>query len=403
MLKGKKIVIGITGSIAAYKIPYLVRMLVREGVEVKIIMTPAAVDFVTPLTLATLSRNDVILHPFDQKTGRWNSHVELGTWADLMLFAPVTACTLGKMASGMADNFLVTAYLSAKCPVMIAPAMDLDMYQHPSTRKNIGILMSYGNHIIEPQTGELASGLSGPGRLEEPERILEIIRSFFLHKDELRGKQVLVTAGPTFEELDPVRFIGNRSSGKMGFALAEEAAKRGATVTLITGPVHLKTSNPGIHCVEVTSAEEMHQACLANSQKANLILMAAAVADYMPVARSRTKIKKKNGRLDIPLKPTPDILAELGKQKPKGQILIGFALETDQEEVNARKKLKEKNLDMIVLNSLRDKGAGFDMDTNKVTLFLRDGQILKGGLKAKEEVAYDIFNALTLLPKPKTR
>ena len=403
MLKGKKIVIGITGSIAAYKIPFLVRLLVREGAEVKVIMTPAAIDFVTPLTLATLSRNDVIFHPFDKETGMWRSHVELGYWADLMLFAPVTACTLGKMATGVADNFLVTAYLSAKCPVMIAPAMDLDMYQHPSTQKNIEILRSYGNEIIEPQTGELASGLSGPGRLEEPERIMEIIRRFFLRTNELAGKKVLVTAGPTFERIDPVRFIGNHSSGKMGFAIAEEAARRGAAVTLVAGPVSEKAHHPSVTRIDVTSAGEMHKACLRHSRGSDIIIMAAAVADYKSGEPSGSKMKKGKSPLQISLIPTHDILSELGKAKKKNQLLVGFALETDHEITNAKRKLAGKNLDMIVLNSLNDPGAGFGGTTNKVTLLLRSGKVIAGELKEKKEVASDILNALSLLKQTKSK
>jgi phosphopantothenoylcysteine decarboxylase/phosphopantothenate--cysteine ligase len=402
MLKGKKIVIGITGSIAAYKIPFLVRLLVKEGAEVKVVMTPSATDFVTPLTLATLSGNDVIFHPFDKETGAWKSHVELGYWADLMLFAPVTACTLGKMASGIADNFLVTAYLSAKCPVMVAPAMDLDMYRHPSTQKNISILRSYANEIIEPQTGELASGLSGPGRMEEPERILEIIRRFFLRRNELAGKKVLVTAGPTFEPIDPVRFIGNHSSGRMGFALAEEAAKRGASITLVTGPVTREANHQNINRLDVSSAGEMYFACMENAPGSDIIIMSAAVADYAPVNPSGSKIKKQKGNLRIELAPTRDILSELGKKKKKGQLLVGFALETDNEVRNARKKLEEKRLDLLVLNSLRDPGAGFNGTDNKVTLFMNTGKVLKGELKDKKEVASDIFDALSLLTKPKT-
>ncbi|HNW75261.1 MAG TPA: bifunctional phosphopantothenoylcysteine decarboxylase/phosphopantothenate--cysteine ligase CoaBC [Bacteroidales bacterium] len=400
MLKGKKIVIGITGSIAAYKIPFLVRLLVKEEAEVRVIMTPSAKDFVTPLTLATLSRNDVIFHPFDQQTGAWNSHVELGTWADLMLFAPVTACTLGKMASGVADNFLVTAYLSAKCPVMIAPAMDLDMYNHPSTRKNVEILKSYGNQIIEPQTGELASGLSGPGRLEEPERILEIIRNFFFRSEELAGKKILITAGPTYEEIDPVRFIGNRSSGKMGFALAEEGAARGAEVTLISGPVHLNTHHPAVRRINVISAADMYEAVMKFAPEADIIMMAAAVADYSPREKAPSKIKKHREELTIHVVPTVDILSELGKNRKQGQILVGFALETNNEEENAKKKLKEKNVDMVVLNSLQDTGAGFDHPTNKVTIFLRNGEQVSGDLKRKDQVACDIFDTLALLSKP---
>jgi phosphopantothenoylcysteine decarboxylase / phosphopantothenate---cysteine ligase len=395
MLKGKKIVVGVTGSIAAYKIPFLVRLLIREGAEVRVIMTPSATDFVTPLTLATLSKNDVIFHPFDKETGAWKSHVELGTWADLMLFAPVTASTLGKMAHGVADNFLVTAYLSAKCPVLIAPAMDLDMFRHPSTQKNLEILKSYGNTIIEPQVGELASGLSGPGRMEEPENILKVIGDFFLRRGELAGKKVLVTAGPTYEEIDPVRFIGNRSSGLMGFMIAEEAARWGAEVTLITGPTALQTSMPWISRVDVGTAAEMYDACLEAAKSSDIVIMAAAVADYTVAKPSATKIKKTDRALNISLVPSKDILLELGKRKRKNQVLVGFALETDNERENSVKKLKQKNLDLVVLNSLRDKGAGFGTTTNKTTFFFESGKTVRGTLKPKSEVAREILKAVT--------
>jgi phosphopantothenoylcysteine decarboxylase / phosphopantothenate---cysteine ligase len=397
MLKGKKIVIGITGSIAAYKIPFLVRLLVREEAQVRVIMTPAATDFVTPLTLATLSKNDVIFHPFDKETGTWKSHVELGTWADLMLFAPVTASTLGKMAHGVADNFLVTAYLSAKCPVFIAPAMDLDMFQHPSTQANITILKSFGNKIIEPQTGELASGLSGPGRMEEPERILEQIHDFFLHSGDLKDKTILVTAGPTFEKIDPVRYIGNHSSGLMGISIAEEAAGRGADVTLVTGPVSIRVSNPLIKVIRVESAGEMHKAVTRNAKGKDVIIMAAAVADYTVKNPSPVKIKKSDNHLAVELVPTQDILAELGKIKQKGQFLVGFALETDHEIENASKKLREKNLDLIILNSLKDKGAGFGGSTNKITMIPKSGKPVPGKLKAKTEIAKEIVSAIVKL------
>jgi phosphopantothenoylcysteine decarboxylase / phosphopantothenate---cysteine ligase len=394
MLKGKKIVIGITGSIAAYKIPFLVRLLVREEAQVRVIMTPAATDFVTPLTLATLSKNDVIFHPFDKETGTWKSHVELGTWADLMIFAPVTASTLGKMAHGVADNFLVTAYLSAKCPVFIAPAMDLDMFQHPSTQANIAILKSFGNKIIEPQTGELASGLSGPGRMEEPERIIEQLHDFFLHSGDLKDRSVLVTAGPTFEKIDPVRYIGNHSSGLMGISIAEEAAGRGAQVTLVTGPVSLKVSNPRIKVISVESAGEMHEVVTAQAKGKDIVIMAAAVADYTVKNPSSTKIKKSGNHLAVELVPTKDILADLGKVKQKGQFLVGFALETDHEIENASRKLKEKNLDLIILNSLKDKGAGFGGTTNKITMIPKKGKPVPGKLKAKTEIAKEIVSAI---------
>jgi phosphopantothenoylcysteine decarboxylase/phosphopantothenate--cysteine ligase len=396
-MKGKKIVIGITGSIAAYKIPFLVRLLMKEGAEVKVIMTPAARDFVTPLTLATLSRNPVITNPYDPSSGEWHNHVELGSWADLMLFAPVTANTLGKMAHGIADNFLVTAYLSARCPVFIAPAMDLDMYRHPITVNNIAILRSFGIHIIEPQTGELASGLSGPGRLEEPEKIMDVLNTFFKKKDQFKNKRFLVTAGPTHEKIDAVRFIGNQSSGMMGFMLAEEAAERGGEVTLITGPTALKATGGNIQRIDVISAAEMRNECLKQRKKSDIILMAAAVADYTVPKPAGYNIKKSDGPLGLELKLTDDILKELGQQKGKHQILAGFALETSHELKNARKKLQDKNLDIIILNSLKDKGAGFGTTTNRVTMITRAGKLFRGELKPKREVASDILDLLAKL------
>jgi phosphopantothenoylcysteine decarboxylase/phosphopantothenate--cysteine ligase len=401
MLAGKKIVIGITGSIAAYKIPLLVRLLIKEGAEVQVIMTPAAVDFVTPLTLSTLSGRPVIIEPFKSGTGEWNSHVETGLWADAMIFAPVTANTIGKMVNGIADNFVVTAYLSAKCPVFIAPAMDLDMYLHPSTQRNIDVLRVYGNQIIEPQVGELASGLTGPGRMEEPDAILTRLNNYFNHAEDLAKKKVLITAGPTYERIDPVRFIGNFSSGKMGFALAMEAADRGAEVILITGPTNLTAQHKNIKRINVTTADEMHRQCLENSGSADTIIMAAAVADYKPVNESSEKIKKEKGRPVIELEMTTDILADLGRHKQPNQVLVGFALESDQELVNAEKKLKTKNLDFIVLNSLNDSGAGFGYDTNKVTILKRNGDIVHGTLKSKQEVARDILDSiLSTMHKP---
>ncbi|MEI6173414.1 MAG: bifunctional phosphopantothenoylcysteine decarboxylase/phosphopantothenate--cysteine ligase CoaBC [Bacteroidota bacterium] len=395
MLKGKKIVVGITGSIAAYKIPFLVRLLVRQGAEVRVIMTPAAVDFVTPLTLSTLSMHSVIVDPFKTISGEWNNHVELGQWADVMVFAPVTANTLGKMANGIADNFVVTAYLSAKCPVFIAPAMDLDMYGHPSTQNNINTLRSFGNIIIEPQVGELASGLSGPGRLEEPENILNILEHFFSSRQVLNKKKILITAGPTHEKIDPVRFLGNNSTGKMGFALAEEAANRGAEVTLISGPTLLNSSNKGIRRVDVESAEEMYDACMTEAPGADIIIMAAAVADYTVREKSIVKIKKSTAPTTLELFPTRDILKSIGEQKRKNQILIGFALETDNEVENARKKLKQKKLDFIILNSLREKGAGFGLGTNKITIIDKAGNIRQGSVKTKQEIASDILDVIT--------
>lgn len=395
MLKGKKIVIGITGSIAAYKVPFLIRLLVKAGAEVQVIMTPAAVDFVTPLTLSTLSNKPVLTEPFNVDTGAWNSHVELGRWADLMLFAPVTANTLGKMAGGIADNFLVTAYLSAKCPVFIAPAMDLDMFNHPATQKSIATLRSFGAAIIEPQVGELASGLSGPGRMEEPERIVSILADHFTKTRLLDKKKVLVTAGPTYERIDPVRFIGNFSSGKMGFAIAQEAANRGAEVTLITGPTSLCISHPNIHRIDVESADSMYKACIEAAPSADFAIMAAAVADYTPKISSGEKIKKSGQPLKLDLMATRDILKELGRTKKHGQVVVGFALETSDGIANATKKLKEKNLDYIVLNSLEDKGAGFGGDTNKVTILGKSGKSLTGILKDKTQVASDILDVVT--------
>jgi phosphopantothenoylcysteine decarboxylase / phosphopantothenate---cysteine ligase len=391
MLKGKKIIIGITGSIAAYKIPFLVRLLVREGAEVKVVMTPAAVDFVTPLTLSTLSRDNVIVKPFEA-AGTWNNHVELGTWADLAIFAPVTANTLGKMVNGIADNFLVTAYLSARCPVFIAPAMDLDMYNHPSTQKNIGILRSYGNTIIEPQVGELASGLSGPGRMEEPENILIEVIAFFQRSQTLAGKKILITAGPTFEKIDPVRYIGNFSSGLMGFAIAEEAAERGADVTLVAGPVSLTANHPHITRIDVTSADEMAKACLTCFPATDITVMVAAVADYTVEKPSRSKIKKSGKNLSLELVPSTDILKTLGGKKKKNQYLAGFALESENEMANAKEKLKSKNLDLIVLNSLNEKEGGMAKPLNRITLIGKNGKIVKGELKSKKEVAADLWD-----------
>jgi phosphopantothenoylcysteine decarboxylase/phosphopantothenate--cysteine ligase len=394
MLKGKKIVVAITGSIAAYKIPFLVRLLIKSGAEVRVIMTPAAADFVTPLTLATLSMHSVIIDPFKAQSGEWNNHVELGQWADVMLFAPVTANTLGKMVNGIADNFVVTAYLSAKCPVFIAPAMDLDMYAHPSTQNNINKLRSYGNKIIEPQTGELASGLSGPGRLEEPERILHILEDFFTSTKQFNKKKILVTAGPTYEKIDAVRFIGNYSTGSMGFSIAAEAVRRGAEVTLITGPTCLTIDNAGVNRIDVESAEEMYNACMIEAPNADIIIMAAAVSDYTFLQKSAVKMKKSSDPVHLELFPTRDILKEIGKQKRKEQVLVGFAMETDNELANAQNKLMNKNLDFIILNSLKDTGAGFGFETNKITIIDKSGHIRQGSLKTKREVASDILDTI---------
>lgn len=391
MLNGKKILIGITGSIAAYKIPTLVRLLKKEGAEVQIIFTPFAREFVTPLTLSTLSERPVLSEFHDKESGEWNSHVNLGLWADLFLLAPLTANSLAKMANGIADNLLLTTYLSARCSVFFAPAMDLDMFQHTTTKKNIEILQSRGNILIQPTEGELASGLCGEGRMEEPGAILEIIRDHFKKKDHLKGKKVLVTAGPTYEAIDPVRFIGNYSSGLMGYALAREAAEAGAEVILVSGPVSLQAEHPSIYKISVVSAEEMHQACRNVYQDIDIAIMAAAVADYMPDQMAESKIKKGDKIPEITLKPTPDILSELGKTKRNHQTLIGFALETDNEIENAKKKLKNKNLDFIVLNSLKDKGAGFGTETNKITIIEKSGDQTDFGLKHKDQVARDII------------
>lgn len=395
MLKGKKILIGITGSIAAYKIPLLIRLLKKEGAEVKIVMTPCAKDFVTPLTLSTLSQQPVLIEPYDKTDGSWNSHVDWGRWADVFIMAPVSANTLAKMASGIADNLLTTTYLAAKCTVFFAPAMDLDMFHHPTTQKNIDTLLSYGNHLIAPQEGELASGLCGAGRMEEPEEILRIVTDFFLKRNLLSGKKVLISAGPTYELIDPVRFIGNFSSGKMGYALAEDAAARGAQVALVSGPVGLKPLHPGISLISVTSAEQMAEACFSEFKSSDITIMAAAVADYTVTDPAPVKIKKSGDKLTIELSKTTDILATLGKQKRAGQFLAGFALETDNEKSNALIKLKNKNLDMIVLNSLNDQGAGFGHDTNKVTIITSDGAEAEVPLKSKKDVAAVILDVIS--------
>lgn len=392
MLAGKKIIIGITGSIAAYKIPLVVRQLIKAGAEVKIIMTPASTDFVSKLTLSTLSKKPVLVDLFDEQS--WANHVELGRWADLMLIAPLSCNTLSKMAAGQCDNLLLAVYLSAVCPVMVAPAMDEDMWHHPNTKKNLDMLATNGNAVLDVAHGELASGLIGQGRMAEPEEIIDAIEHFFKTANQLKGKKALVTAGPTYEAIDPVRFIGNHSSGKMGYAIADELASRGAEVTLVSGPVSIKSKSRNINLVPVTSAEEMHTTCLSNSASYDIAVMAAAVADYTPVVVSDQKIKKSDGELTITLKKTKDILASLGRQKAKGQILVGFALETENERNNAQKKLEEKNADMIVLNSLKDEGAGFGHDTNKVTMFLRNGTEKQIELKSKSALAKDIVDAI---------
>ena len=393
MLEGKKIVLGITGSIAAYKACILVRLLIKKGAEVQVVMTPSAKEFITPLTLATLTQKPVVSEFFDRRDGSWHSHVSLGLWADAMLVAPASASTIGKMANGIADNMLVTTYLSMKAPVFVAPAMDLDMYAHSSTRQNLKKLASYGNHIIEPGTGFLASNLEGKGRMEEPERIVEVLEQFFAKQSLLSGKKVLITAGPTYEKIDPVRFIGNYSSGKMGFALAEVCAEQGAEVTLVSGPVTLTTKHPAIHRVDVESAAEMYEAATQNFPDADIAILCAAVADFTPKVTADKKIKRKGDNLTLELQPTQDIAAALGAVKREGQVMVGFALETNDELDNARKKLKEKNLDFIVMNSLQDKGAGFRVDTNKVTIIDRQG-LTAYDTKSKREVAEDIIEYL---------
>lgn len=394
MLKGKHIILGITGSIAAYKAAYLLRLFIKQGAEVQVVMTPAGKEFITPVTLSSLSGKPVVSEFFTANTGEWHSHVDLGLWADAMIVAPATASTIGKMAHGIADNMLVTTYLSCKAPVFVAPAMDLDMYAHPSTRHNLELLRSYGNHIIEPATGELASHLTGKGRMEEPEQIVAVLDRFFDRPQPLAGKRVLVTAGPTYEKIDPVRFIGNYSSGKMGFALAEACAEAGAEVTLVAGPVSLTTSHASIHRVDVESAAEMYRAAVDTYDRADAAIMCAAVADYAPETVSDVKLKRSGDERVLRLKPNPDIAAELGRRKRPGQCLVGFALETDDEESNARLKMEKKNLDFIVLNSLRDAGAGFRCDTNKVAVIGREGEPVEIPCKLKTEVAADIVDIL---------
>jgi phosphopantothenoylcysteine decarboxylase/phosphopantothenate--cysteine ligase len=392
MLSGKKIIVGITGSIAAYKAPLIVRAFIKAGAEVKVLMTPASTDFVSKLTLSTLSKNPVLIDLFDEQS--WANHVELGRWADIMLIAPLSCNTLSKMATGQCDNLLLAVYLSAVCPVMVAPAMDEDMWLHTETTRNLETLRKNGNIVLDVAHGELASGLIGQGRMAEPEEIVSAVENFFKTANQLKGKKALVTAGPTYEAIDPVRFIGNHSSGKMGYALAEELAGRGAEVTLVSGPASLVTKNKNIKLLSVTSAEEMHTTCMADSATYDIAVMAAAVADYTPVVVSDQKIKKSDGELTITLKKTRDILGSLGRNKTNGQILVGFALETENEVANARKKLKEKNADVIVLNSLRDEGAGFGVDTNKVTLFFRDGGEKQLELKSKSALAKDIVDCI---------
>lgn len=393
MLKGKHIVVGITGSIAAYKACTLIRTFIKKGAEVQVIITPAGKEFITPVTLSTLTSKPVVSEFFSRRDGSWHSHVDLGLWADAMVIAPATASTIGKMAHGIADNMLLTTYLSMKAPVFIAPAMDLDMYAHPATQHNLDIIRSFGNHIIEPAEGELASHLTGKGRMEEPERIAEIIEAFFTTRQDLDGKHVLITAGPTYERIDPVRFIGNYSSGKMGFALAEECAARGARVTLVAGPVQMQAHHPAIQRVNVETAAEMLKASLEAFSSADAAILCAAVADFTPDQAASSKIKRERGEQTLHLIPTQDIAATLGAAKRPGQRVVGFALETDNEESHAREKLVRKHLDFIVLNSLRDAGAGFRCDTNKVTI-LSAQEVKKYPLKTKSEVAKDIIDTL---------
>jgi phosphopantothenoylcysteine decarboxylase / phosphopantothenate---cysteine ligase len=394
MLHGKKIVLGVCGSIAAYKSAVLVRLLVKAGAEVRVIMTPAAHDFITPLTLSTLSKNPVLTDFIKGTSGQWNNHVELGLWADALVIAPASANTVARMAYGLCDNLLLAVYLSARCPVFLAPAMDLDMLRHPATKNNIKLLLSYGNQIIDPAFGELASGLIGTGRMAEPEEIIERLENFFAEKKRLKGKKVLVTAGPTHEAIDPVRFIGNHSSGKMGFAIAEVLASEGAEVNLVTGPTQQQSQNPAIRISTVTSAEEMFNACTVLFPEADITVLSAAVADYKPVETATQKIKKSDDNLTLQLTKTRDIAATLGKLKHNGQVIVGFALETEAEEANALKKLESKNFDLIVLNSLNDKGAGFGFDTNKITIIDHKKQPRTFELKNKREVARDIVDAI---------
>lgn len=395
MLQGKKILLGISGSIAAYKSILLVRLLVKAGAEVKVVMTPAAKDFVTPLTLSTLSKNPVITELFSEAA--WSNHVMLGRWADVMVIAPLSCNTLAKMAQGICDNMLQATYLSATCPVVVVPAMDEDMWKHPSTKANLQKLQSYGNHIIPVEKGELASGLHGDGRMAEPENIVQFLQQKFFTVGKLAGKKVLVTAGPTYEAIDPVRFIGNRSSGKMGVAIAEELAARGASVHLVLGPTHIDELSPVITVHHVQTANQMYEACIAVFADADIAVMAAAVADYTPVHTEGQKIKKTSEAFSLELTRTKDILKSLGQQKKDGQLLVGFALETTNEKEYALQKLKTKNADMIVLNSLNDAGAGFGYDTNKITIFDKSGEQAAYARKPKTEVAKDIVDRIVNL------
>lgn len=395
-MKGKKIVIGVTASIAAYKTASLIRLLIKEGAEVKVIMTEDAKSFITPLTLSTLSKNPVYSSFIKNDLGEWTNHVDIGLWADLMVIAPASANTIAKMANGICDNLLLATYLSAKCPVLFAPSMDLDMYQHPATKNNINKLKQYGNKMIDAEFGELASGLIGEGRMAEPEKILLEINAFLSKKKDLANKKVLITAGPTYENIDPVRFIGNHSTGKMGLALAQNCYERGASVVLICGPNQLNLKQYPFKTIEVTSSEQMYNACIAEFDNSDIAIMSAAVADYKSKSIADQKIKKNDTNLTIELEKTKDILSSLGAKKTN-QILVGFALETENEKANAFDKLTRKNADLIVLNSLNDSGAGFGHDTNKISILHRDQRITEFELKSKKEVAEDIINEIISL------
>lgn len=397
-LKGKRIVLGITGSIAAYKACVLIRELIKAGAEVQAVMTPSAKEFITPLTISTLTHKPVISEFFDRRDGSWHSHVDIGLWADAMIIAPATASSIAKMANGVADNMLITTYLSMRAPVFVAPAMDVDMFSHTATQKNIKTLRSYGNIIIEPETGELASGLEGKGRMEEPAVIAKSLEAYFKSQNQLKGKRVLITAGPTYEKIDPVRFIGNYSSGKMGYALAEECAERGAEVELVSGPVSINLNRANIHITKVESAAQMYAAAVNAFPKTDIAILCAAVADFTPRETKDVKIKREKGDVAIQLVPTKDIAAELGRMKKESQFMVGFALETNDETNNAINKLKAKKLDFIVLNSLNDKGAGFSVDTNKITI-ISDTSKYEYPLKPKREVAKDIIDKICELYK----
>lgn len=397
-LKGKRIVLGITGSIAAYKACVLIRELIKAGAEVQAVMTPSAKEFITPLTISTLTHKPVISEFFDRRDGSWHSHVDIGLWADAMIIAPATASSIAKMANGVADNMLITTYLSMRAPVFVAPAMDVDMFSHTATQKNIKTLRSYGNIIIEPETGELASGLEGKGRMEEPAVIAKSLEAYFKSQNQLKGKRVLITAGPTYEKIDPVRFIGNYSSGKMGYALAEECAERGAEVELVSGPVSINLNRANIHITKVESAAQMYAAAVNAFPKTDIAILCAAVADFTPRETKDVKIKREKGDMAIQLVPTKDIAAELGRMKKESQFMVGFALETNNETNNAINKLKAKKLDFIVLNSLNDKGAGFSVDTNKITI-ISDTSKYEYPLKPKREVAKDIIDKICELYK----